>query len=255
VTIAWVTGGGTGIGYAVARRLYQGGACVIITGRRPDVLEQAVKTISSLPSSGHILGIPGDASNPSHVGDVAAQAVHRWGPIDFLVNNAGVNFNHEFSETPVEEYRATWEVNCFAAVRTVSAVLPDMLKAGSGTIVNISSIYGKWASSDSASYSVGKYALAGYTDVLQQALLGRGIQVLGVYPGFIKTAMTLPFVEEGSFQARRGKTPDEMAEAIFRALRRGKSQLYFPWYVPWVLRVHRWFPRISDRLARRFRHR
>jgi len=253
MTIAWVTGGGTGIGLALARRLYRDGASVVITGRRAEVLEQAVATIRAEPSSGHILSFVGDASDPAHVTDVVAQITHRWGAITCLINNAGVNFNHALSDTPIEEYQRSFEINCLAAIRTISAVLPEMKKANAGTLVNISSIYGKMASANSASYTVGKHALAGYTDVLRQSLANTGIQVLGVFPGFIQTDMTLPFVRQGSLRARAGKTPDQLADAIFQALRRRKSELYFPWYVPWALRLHRWFPKVTDRLADRIK--
>jgi 3-oxoacyl-[acyl-carrier protein] reductase len=251
MTIAWVTGGGTGIGRALARRLYHDGASVVITGRRREILEQAVAAISAEPSSGHILAMAGDASDPFHVADVAGQISHRWGSVDLLINNAGVNFNHSLPETTIEEYQRSFEINCLAAIRTTSAVLPDMMKANAGTVVNISSIFGRWASARSASYSVGKYALAGYTDVLRQSLIGTKIHVLGVYPGFIQTDMTMPFVRPGSFRSRWGRTPDQMADAILEALRRKKTELYFPWYVSWVLRLHRWMPNQSDRIIKR----
>jgi short-subunit dehydrogenase len=251
MTIAWVTGGGTGIGRALAKRLYRDGASVVISGRRKEVLDQAVAAISMEPSSGHILAIAGDASDPAHVTDVVAQIVNRWGPVNLLINNAGVNFHHSLSETTSEEYQRSFEINCLAAIRTTSAVLPAMRKVGAGAIVNISSIYGQWASARSASYSVGKYALAGYTDALRQSLIGTGVHAMGVFPGFIQTDMTMPFVQPGSFKLRFGKTPDQMAEAIFLALDRKKPNLYFPWYVSWALRLHRWMPRISDRVLER----
>jgi len=251
MTIAWVTGGGTGIGRALARRLYRDGASVVITGRRKEVLEEAVAAISAEPSSGHILAIAGDATDPAHVTDVVAQIAHRWGAVELLINNAGVNFNRRLSETAVEEYQRSFEINCLAAIQTTSVVLPGMMKANAGAIVNISSIYGKWASARSASYSVGKFALAGYTDALRQSLIETGVHVMGVYPGFIQTDMTLPFVQPGSLKSRFGKTPDQIAEAIFEALHRKKADLYFPWYVSWVLRLHRWMPKLSDRVAER----
>jgi dehydrogenase/reductase SDR family protein 7B len=251
MTIAWVTGGGTGIGKALAKHLYLAGASVVITGRRKDVLDQTVAEITATPSAGHLLAIPGDASHQSHISDVAAQILHRWGPVTLLINNAGVNFNRKVSAVDVDEYQRSFEINCLAAVRATTAVLPDMIKANSGTIVNISSIYGKWASSRSASYSVGKYAVSGYTDALRQDLVGTRIHVMGVYPGFIQTAMTMPFVQAGTLKSRLGKTPEELCHAIFESLSRKKSELYYPWYVPWVLRLHRWMPTLADRLAQR----
>jgi 3-oxoacyl-[acyl-carrier protein] reductase len=253
MTIAWITGGGTGIGRALADRLLREGSKVIISGRRRDILDQAVKDLSSLPGGGEVLAIAGDASDPAHSMDVISQAKVRWGDITLLVNNAGSNSTHELLETTFEEYLKSFKINCLSSINCTQSVLPLMVKAGRGTIVNISSIYGKWASSSSASYSVGKYAVAGYTDALRQALVGTPVHILGVYPGFIQTDMTMPFVVPGSMKSRMGKTPDQIARVILNALKRKKSELYYPWYVPWVLRLHRWFPQTSDRLARRIK--
>ena len=167
----------------------------------------------------------------------------RWGVIDLLVNNAGSNFHHELLDTTFEEYLKSFEINCLSSINCTQARAPEMLKNGRGSIVNISSIYGRWASSNSASYSVGKYAVAGYTDALRQGLIGTPLHVMGVFPGFIRTDMTMPFVVPGSLRSRMGKTPDQMAKVISRALNRKKPELYYPWYVPWVLRLHRWFPK------------
>ena len=248
---AWITGGGTGIGRALAERLYRRGDRVVITGRRKDALEKTVRELNVLPGGGEVLAVSGDASDPVHARDVAAQASARWGAVNLLVNNAGTNTNHHLFDTTLEEYRKSFEINCLSAINCTLSVLPQMLKSSHGAIVNISSIYGRWASSDSASYTVGKNALAGYTDTLHQALIDTPIQVLGVYPGFIRTDMTLPFVAPGSLRSRLGKSPDELAKAILNALKRKKSDLYYPWYVPWVLRLHRWLPGAADRLARR----
>jgi uncharacterized protein len=253
VTIAWVTGGGTGIGLALARRLYREGACVVISGRRKEVIEQAAAAIHAEASSGHVLAIPGDATDPSHVTAVVAQIAHRWGAVTLLINNAGENFSRGPSETTIEDYQRSFEINCLAAIRTTSAVLPGMKTANAGAIVNISSIYGKWASGRSASYSVGKYAQAGYTDALRQSLVGSGVHVMGVYPGFIQTDMTLPFVQPGSLKSHMGARPEQLAAAIFRALRNRQAELYYPWYVPWVLRLHRWMPTWWDKMANRLK--
>ncbi len=251
MTVAWITGGGTGIGRALAERLYRKGARVVITGRRKEVLEETHRQLTSPPGPGEILAIAGDAADSAHAGDVVARVQDRWGAIDLLINNAGANFNRGFSETPFEDYQKSFEINCLTAVSATQAVLPGMLKANHGAIVNISSIYGRWASSNSASYSVGKYALAGYTDALRQALVGTRVDVMGVYPGFITTDMTMPFVQSRSIKSYLGKTPDQLAKKILQAVRRKKVELYYPWYVPWVWRFHRWMPTWSDRLARR----
>jgi len=253
MTIAWITGGGTGIGRALAERLLRSGARVAISGRRQDILDEAARELALLPGGGEVLALAGDASDPSYVSDTFFQISKRWGAVTLLVNNAGVNFNHDIFESTLEEYQKSFKINCLAAIICTQIVLPEMLKTGAGEVVNISSVYGRWASYSSASYSVGKYALAGYTDALRQGLLHSAIHVMGVFPGFIRTDMTLPFVAPGSLRSHLGKTPDQMARAILSALKNRKPELYYPWYVPWVLRLHRWFPQAADQLARRFK--
>ncbi len=246
--IAWVTGGGTGIGRALTERLYEEGAKIVISGRRKDVLDEAAREIGSRPG-GEIMAMAGDVTEKGMPEAVISVVEKRWGAIDLLVNNAGLNTYHSALETPLEEYRQSLEINCLAAIHCAELLLPSMLKAGRGAIVNISSVLGGWASANSASYSVSKYALKGYTDVLRQALVNTPVRVLGVYPGFVRTAMTLPTLEAGSFKSKLGIAPKTMAKAILGALRNGKVELYYPWYVPWVLRIHRWFPFWSDKLA------
>ena len=251
MTIAWITGGGTGIGRALAEQLYREGSRIVISGRREQVLQEAARKIAASKSTGEVRAIAGDAADASHASQVVSEIKSCWGDIDLLVNNAGSNANHPISETPVEEYREAFENNCLSAIRATSAVLPAMRTAHHGAIINISSIYGRWASSTSASYSISKYALTGYTDALRQGLVGSGVHVMSVFPGYIRTAMTGPFVQQGSLRSSLGKTPEALAAEILRALRRKKRELYYPWYVPWVLRLHCWMPAVADRAAGR----
>ena len=222
MTIAWITGGGTGIGRALADRLLRGGSKVVISGRRKDILDQTAKELADLPGGGEVIAMAGDASDPAHAKEVISRVKTRWGDIDLLVNNAGSNPTHELLETTFEEYLKSFEINCLSSINCTQAVLPIMRKAGRGSIVNISSIYGRWASSSSASYSVGKYAVTGYTDALRQALVGTSIHVLAVFPGFIQTDMTMPFVVSGSMKSRMGKTPDQTRTGPLRRLEEQK---------------------------------
>lgn len=248
--IAWVTGGGTGIGRALAEKLSHEGHQVAISGRRAEVLEETARELSG-KGGGQIMAVTGDISNPASVRAMHQHIMDRWGDVDLLINNAGANAHHSVAETPLEEYEEQFRINCLGAISCVQAVLPAMQKRNNGVVVNISSVLGKWASSNSASYSVSKYAMAGFTDALRQELVGTNIHVLGVYPGYVKTAMTAPFVEPGSTKERIGRSPEAMAHAILKALHRKKANLYYPWYVPWFLRAYRWFPGLMDQFARR----
>src|SRR5262245_56821973 len=108
--IAWVTGGGTGIGRALAQALYDRGDSIVITGRREEILEKTAAEIRSSASKGELLSIAGDASNPAHIQGVVERAKSRWGPIQLLINNAGVNDNKEVAQTSLEDYQKALEI-------------------------------------------------------------------------------------------------------------------------------------------------
>lgn len=186
-----------------------------------------------------------------HIQQLLSETASRWGDICLLINNAGSNDNTSIRNATAEEYERAFQNNCLSAIRATQAILPRMIEKGAGAIVNISSVYGRWGTATSATYSVSKFAVAGYTEALQQSVAGSPVRVLSVFPGYIQTAMTNPFVQKGTLRARLGKTPEQMARAILKALQSNRRELYFPWYVPWVLRLHRWFPKLADQLANR----
>ena len=249
--VAWVTGGGTGIGCALAQALSQKNYHVAISGRRAEVLAETAASLSRQQTVA--AAFPCDVTDAAAVQQTVEAIQQRWGPVDLLINNAGVNAHHSLQDATAEEFETHFRINCLGPLYCTKAVLPSMRQRHTGAIVNISSVLGQWASCNSAAYSVSKYALAGLTDVLQQDLVGSGIHVLGVYPGYIRTAMTEPFVQPGSWKRHFGKTPDALAQAILQALERRRPELHYPFYVPWVIRLHRWVPVWMNRLARRAR--
>jgi short-subunit dehydrogenase len=252
--IAWITGGGTGIGKALAEAMYREGYWVVISGRRKDVLVNAAQDIQSRAVSGQpgdIWALPGDVSDPAYVAEVQRAVRERWGDIDILVNNAGENPHHTFQEASVEEFEQNFRVNCLAAIRCVKAVLPAMQTRGRGEIVNVSSIIGRWASASSSAYTASKFALAGFTDALRQELLDTGVHVMGVYPGLIQTPMTEPFTQS-SFRRWAAKPPEAMAAAILRGIRRKQRDVCYPWYVSWMLRIQRTCPDLMDKLRKSY---
>lgn len=252
--VAWVTGGGTGIGRAVAEALYREGYWVAISGRRRNVLVDAAREISAFKGRGEIHAFEADVTNSNQIKTAISTLAKPSGKIHLLVNNAGDNPHHSFQETTLEEFQKSFNINCLSAIQIVKEVLPLMRHGEGATIVNMSSILGKWASSDSPSYSVGKYALTGFTDMLRQYLVGTGIHVMGVYPGFIQTAMTAPFVKQGSIKAHFAASPEAMARAILKGIKHKKAEVHYPWYVPWLLRFHRAMPGIAAQVARRVKH-
>jgi short-subunit dehydrogenase len=248
----WITGGGSGIGRALALAFYRHGHFVVISGRRAEALDET-RAMSGENAPQKLIAIPGDVTDPAHATKVVKALADRGRVVDILVNNAGQNSLEPMDKTALSDFAEAIRINCLGPIQCARAVLPGMHERHRGAIVNIISVLGKFASSGSASYSVSKYALAGFTDVLRQELVRTKIHVLGVYPGYIQTPMTQSSVRKGSFKSLFGKSPDQIAAAILRAIQFRQSELFYPWYVPMLLRFHRWMPRTADRLARRLR--
>jgi short-subunit dehydrogenase len=200
------------------------------------------------------MAFPGDASAPSYAEEVQQTVKERWGEVDLLINNAGENPNQNFFESTPEDFEQTFRINCLSAIRCIKVVLPAMIVRRAGVIVNVSSVLGKWASANSPAYSVSKYAMTGLTDSLRQELAGSGVHIMGVYPGFIRTAMTMPFVKPGSLRDRAGKSPDDMARAILLGIERRKMEVHYPAYVSLSLTLYHLFPRLLERLRKMTGH-
>ena len=165
--------------------------------------------------------------------DVVAQISHRWGAINLLINNAGVNFNHSLPETTVEEYQRSFEINCLAAIRTTAAVLPDMRKANAGSDREYFIHLMGTGLPTIGLLLRGKYALAGYTDALRQSLIGTGIHVLGVYPGLFKTDMTHAIRPAGFAQSPfSGKPPIKWQTPFLKPSIERKPNFIFPGMYP-----------------------
>jgi len=137
--VALVTGASAGIGEAIARLFAREGAAVVITGRRKEVLDRVARAITQ--EGGRALAVAGSVTDGQHARDAVAQAVRTFGRLNVLVNNAGLG---AFGKPLHEEQEGVWEelldVNLTGVFHMTKAAVPEMLKAGGGSIINISSI-------------------------------------------------------------------------------------------------------------------
>jgi NAD(P)-dependent dehydrogenase (short-subunit alcohol dehydrogenase family) len=185
--VAVVTGGGRGLGQSLARALAEHGMSVAISGRDAAVLEQAA---SGLRRSGaRACAIAGDITDPDAVDRLVQAATTELGPINLLVNNAGVTEHGPVWETDPDEWWRVVEVNLRGPFLCSRAVLPGMIERGLGRIVNVSSGVGNLASADQSAYSVSKAALTRLTDSLAAQTSGHGVHVFAISPGLIRTDM------------------------------------------------------------------
>lgn len=174
-----ITGCSSGIGRATALRLNRAGHIVYATTRRPETLaDMAVAGIRTLR-----LDVTDEESMRAAVGTV--QAEH--GTLDVLVNSAGYALSGVIEEAGIDEVRRQFETNVFGLVRLTQLVLPAMRAAGSGTIVNISSIFGRYAVPGSGYYNATKHAVEALSDALRLETAAFGVRVVLVEPGPVRT--------------------------------------------------------------------
>ena len=217
--IALVTGSSRGIGRAVARELARQGWRVCVNYRvRQDCAESLA---AELAAEGHaIMTYQADVSQRQQVQAMVRAIQEKWGPVSLLVNNAGVAGQALFQDVTDEMWHRYFSTNVDGAYHAIQAVLPAMLHAHEGCILNISSIWGQRGASCEVTYSATKGALIALTRSLASELAPTGIRVNCVAPGVIKTDMldalppeVLPQLAQETPLGRLG-TPEDIAAAV-----------------------------------------
>ena len=181
----FITGTSTGIGYAAAVQVARAGHEVVATMRSPDRAPRLAELASNerLP----ITVLPLDVDSDESVAAAFEEAVRVKGPIDVLVNNAGVGQSYSIEDAPLDDFRQTMETNFFGALRCIKAVLPSMRKRRQGCIINVTSVAGRIATSPQAAYTASKFALEAVSEVLAQEVRPFNVRVAVVEPGVIAT--------------------------------------------------------------------
>ena len=227
---AIVTGASSGIGEATARKLGREGWRVILVARRRERLEALA---AELPDAVALAVDLTDDDAPARVR--AAVDEHLGGRLELLVNNAGSSKRARFGdpEGGYETVRWVMEVNFFAVIRLTEALLPVLRASAPSSIVNVSSVAGRVAYPRGGAYSASKFALAGWTESLQQEEAEHGVHVGLVLPGFVSTE-GFPQDDIKASPATRWmvSSPERVAEAILRAGPGGKLEQAVP--RPWA---------------------
>ncbi|MEP7176969.1 MAG: SDR family oxidoreductase [Gemmatimonadales bacterium] len=187
MTTVLITGTSTGIGMATALAFGRAGHRVAATmrnpGRAPALAEAAAR--EKLP----ITVIPMDVDSDGSVRDGIARVERELGPVDVLVNNAGIERTGSVEELPLAEFRAVMETNYFGVIRCTQALLPAMRQRRAGCIINVASVAGHIATAPMAAYTASKFALEALSECLAQEAATFGIRVAIVEPGIIDTPM------------------------------------------------------------------
>jgi NAD(P)-dependent dehydrogenase (short-subunit alcohol dehydrogenase family) len=183
--VAIVTGGGSGLGKAMAKKFCDNGITTVIVGRNIDKLTEAKEEIGE-----NCYAMACDVTNLETIPVFIENVIAQFGQIDILVNNAGINQKKEFTEVTDEEFQNVITTNLTAVFSMTREVVKDMLKRGSGSIINISSMAAQYGLPKVIAYSASKTAIDGMTRALAVELSPKGIRINAIAPGFIYSAMT-----------------------------------------------------------------
>ena len=217
--VAIITGGGRGIGRAIATAYAAEGARVVIAARSKAQLDEVVTEIAA--QGGEALAVPTDLRVRAEVENLVQQTVDRFGRIDILVNNAGINPRGLFLDATDEEWEQGWQINVMGVVHCCRAALPIMQQQGSGNIINVGSGMGQVGRSNLSVYCASKAALHGLTQSIAEEVWEDGIIANVLIPGPVKTELSKPAWENsGTFRAQSDpwKEPEQVvASALFLA--------------------------------------
>ena len=217
--VALITGGGRGIGRAIAMGYAAEGAQVAIAARSTAQLDEVTAVIAA--QGGESLAVPTDLRVSAEVESLVQKTVERFGRIDILVNNAGVNPHGLFLDATDEQWEQAWQINVMGAVRCCRAVLPIMQRQGSGNIINVGSGMGQVGHEGLSVYCASKAALHGLTQAIAEEVWSEGIIANVLIPGPVKTELSKPaWQKASSFRAASDpwKKPEQVvASALFLA--------------------------------------
>ena len=183
-----VTGGGRGIGRAVARCLAESGAAVVVSARSREEIEDAAEELRADGLQAHAVRC--DVANEASVAAMAEEAIERLGTVDILVNNAGIALSNPVKRLPLEEWNQIIAVNATGTFLCTRAFLPGMVDRGWGRIINVASVAGLRGARYIAAYTASKHAQVGFTRALAMEVAGNGITANAICPGYVDTPMT-----------------------------------------------------------------
>src|SRR5271166_1216703 len=203
---AMITGGSSGIGFAIAKELARQGSHVHIAARRPDVLEGAVTAIrAACPNStGQVTAYQCDIASRADVAALFDRLRSAASAPSIVVNSAGVTGGGYFQSIPVEDFERIMQINFFGTLYVTKEAVADMLVAGEGWILNISSVAGQMAVFGLAPYCASKFAVNGFTQTIRKEMKKHGISVSLLCPPDTDTPMlevTPPI------RPKRGRSP------------------------------------------------
>jgi len=215
---AVVTGGGQGIGAAVARALAAEGAAVVVAGRTVAKIDAVAAELRA--AGRRAWAVRCDVTDPTSVRALAETATRHLGHVDVLVNNAGIAHSAPLHRLTLEDWNRVLAVNATGTFLCTQAFLPGMLDRRWGRVVNVASVAGLHGAKYIAAYSAAKHAALGFTRSVAAEVEGTGVTCNAVCPGFVDTDMTRESVARVA--TKTGKAPPDVLAALLATAGQGR---------------------------------
>lgn len=238
-----ITGAARGIGRATAQALAQRGAAVAIGDLDLELARQTAEEIGGRTTAFRL-----NVTERDSVEHFIAQTEEHLGPIDVLVNNAGIMPIVRFLDETPESFERQFAINVFGVIHGMQLVIPRMLERGGGQIVNIASSAGKFGGPGVANYCGTKHAVVGITESVRSELRDTPIDVSVVMPGVVRTELTSGVPDT---RGLKPVEPEDIAEAIVEAIETGRYEVYVPRAISGIYKVSRLLPlRATDAMMK-----
>ncbi len=249
-----ITGASSGVGRALAERLAEEKARLLLVARRVEVLDELAAELANRGCERPAV-VTGDVTQPDARAAVVAEVGRLWGAVDVLVNNAGVSAHGRFATSTPETLRRVMEVNFFAAAELTRESLPLLQEGDRALVVNVGSALGHRGVPHNSEYCASKFALRGWSESIRAELKPLGIGVLMVSPGTIDTEFFDHLVSrQGAtpWPEQKGVPAAAVAEQMVAAIAWGRAEVFPNWRGRSLVMLNRVAPRLVDRVMNRY---
>ena len=249
----WITGASSGIGEALAYAFAKQGAKLIRSSRKQRDLERVADGCH-----GQVVLIQTmDLAAYDDLEQIVGEVLEKVGKVDILVNNAGISQRALVKDAALDVYKKMIDVNLLGTIAISKAILPHFIENQNGHYVTITSLMGKFGAPLRSGYAAAKHGLHGFFDVLRAENYQDNIKVTLICPGYIRTnisknALTASGEKQGTMDdaTDKGMTPEDLAEKILGAVRRGKEEAVFGGKEIIAVYLKRFFPALLSKIVR-----